>query len=225
MKPLFFSLNDSSGLRAHVYSQFNMPVSAQLAGQHPVISGPAKFRVRGKARSWPAMFKSPDGVLIVSEKTAMQLEDDGVGGYAVFDAELEFTDSFALLATPIPRYFWLKPLGSLEIDEHRIMELSQPGGGFERTYPVRETWNGGDFIRIAKRNWNLIYCSRRIVELARKHHWKSLMFIPMDLELGVYTDYVDGRYWIDYLGRKWPPDWYPPGMQGDPSNLEDVAES
>ena len=222
MNPLFFAFSISSGIRASVSERSEAPIPARLAGEYPVMEGFAKFYIYGKTRSWPAVVDSHDGLLLVTDTTADQLVSEGIRGYKLFDAELEFRESFTLLAKSAPRYFWLKPLGSIEIDESRIKEVSEHHGGFERTYPIRETWNGGDFIRIAKRTWNSLYCSRRIVEIARKYRWKSLMFNPMDMEQAMFVQYVEGRDWIDYLGKKWPPDWYPPGMQGDPSNLEET---
>jgi hypothetical protein len=57
------------------------------------------------------------------------------------------------------------------------------------------------------------------VQLARDHRWTNFRFLPVDISR---RDSIRWRG-IDYLGEKWPPDWYPaPASQG--KNAAEWAE-
>src|SRR5205814_8332421 len=76
--------------------------------------------------------------------------------------------------------------------------------------PKLETWNGADFGR-CRNQQQVIYCSLRVLLLARECGWLNFRFQPID----VLQERSMGWSGIDYLGKQWPPlKWYPerPGV-------------
>lgn len=72
--------------------------------------------------------------------------------------------------------------------------------------PIDESWDGSDFMIAGLHHGGLLpfggfYCTRRVVELARREGWSNLSFTPAD-----YIGVCGG----DFRKRPWPPEqWYP----------------
>lgn len=77
----------------------------------------------------------------------------------------------------------------------------------DRYVPREGSWRGNDLfmLRYPKLH-RAVFCTRRVLDLAREKRWRGLRFEPIDVERKLSLGW-DG---IDYLGKKWPPDsWYP----------------
>jgi hypothetical protein len=63
------------------------------------------------------------------------------------------------------------------------------------------------------------FCDLKFLLLAREIGASNFFFRPLDLP--DYTDVFSPPFRIDYLGKQWPPKWYPDGFEPHPNNLTD----
>lgn len=63
------------------------------------------------------------------------------------------------------------------------------------------------------------YCNIDFLLLARELKASNFYFKPLDLP--DHPDVFVRPFKIDYLGKKWPPKWYPKGFEPHPNNLTD----
>jgi len=71
--------------------------------------------------------------------------------------------------------------------------------------PDPESWSGADLFCVdGLATYSAYGCTRRVIELAREHRWTNFHFRPMEIPLKWAMSWG-----VDYLGKKWPPDWRP----------------
>lgn len=80
--------------------------------------------------------------------------------------------------------------------------------------PILSEWDRNDFIPIreGKRNGSM-YCSRRVVEIAKEDNWSNFEFRLIDS--------VGNDNCMDFREKTWPPEtWYPPNQPEGPHCVE-----
>jgi hypothetical protein len=172
---------------------------------------------RPPATEWPDCMQDLASIpgLLLSQRVVEVLRAECTG-ILDFQPARVIQNTCAKLRTEPPLYFYMNIAGRIDIDPV-ASEVTGPepcsgcyvrDGYFEarRLVPVRESWDGSDLFKIRNLGTGQIYCSRRVVELARRERWTNLNIQPMDTETR-FSYRFEG---IDYLGEKWPPDnWYP----------------
>ena len=220
IKPVLFTIRND-GLYLYPRKVRAITVEQQKRGESCIEPGPVMFAANGSAREWPLVMITHEAALLATIEVFNQLSDSGINIAQIYPAGIYDVQSKALGKKPRPEYFWTAPGGGVHIDE---LKTEEPGSydGLRWT-PRLDTWNRNDLFRAANRDWAFLFCSARFLLLARKHCWKQLRFCPLDIDPTSIRKYPknDG---IDFLGKQWPPLWYPPGIEGHPSNLEEVAE-
>ena len=148
---------------------------------------------------------------MVSERVIETLKDARVTGFAAYPVTLRAIKS-AKLRRSVPRYFHLHIERGIWIDftaytgtPDVCSKCGQMLGyvDVKQRIPRPETWNGKDVFE----GWNAVgpFCSKRVLLLAREQRWTNFLFNPVDVD-----DRLERRWrGIDYLGKKWPPQWYP----------------
>lgn len=155
-------------------------------------------------------------VRLFSDRIVNGLEEIGGTGFTVHPVRVKRIDGAGLFkAAAAPKYFYLEITGEIDID----MNASGVGGAPQcpgcfrwlsksaephRYVPAGHTWDGADLLRLRNLPYRMLFCTRRVLELARRDRWRGVGFEPMD---------VDRRHpsGINHLARTWPPErWYPP---------------
>jgi len=172
-----------------------------------------------KGTKWPDIVGSgsPPPPFFISEHVIRTFEREGVTGYEARPAIIEAgaVKSKKLKAIRPPKYFFLEVTGRIDIDLEasglagpdicpvcfRREGLREP----ERIVPRPETWDGSDIFRIRNYSFGTHYCTEKVLLLARENRWTNFRFEPMD----AIQRYATGWKGIDYLGKRWPPKWYP----------------
>jgi hypothetical protein len=65
------------------------------------------------------------------------------------------------------------------------------------------------------------YCDLQFLLLAREIGATNFRFRPLDLP--EYSAVFTPPFKVDYLGKQWPPQWYPDGFEPEDSNLSDTV--
>jgi len=127
-----------------------------------------------------------------------------------------------------PRYYRLTPKGSVafDLDASNLSHLKldpETGKVLEgrlhgsRDIILPDSWDGQPLC-LCRRPLlpKFVYCTRDIIELARAERWSNARFVPTGL-----TPKESTHWQIDYLGRHWPPRWYPkrPSAADEPEAL------
>lgn len=152
---------------------------------------------------------------MISQRVIDTLHEANVTGFEQHSVRITDIKSAKLRIISPPQYYYLNIDGHMDIDleasEVKVALLcpvcfasekrSQP----ERFVPLAETWDGSDVFILRNFPSGLIFCTRKVLELARQHSWTNFRFQPMNVLQH------DAMSWkgIDYLGKKWPPQWYP----------------
>ena len=181
--------------------------------------------------SWPDFMLVGDLQLpfLVTEKVADDLSNARVANLEYSPVLLRSND-----ATSYRRYFHVVPPKGIAIDQsktpfkrkirgrcaHCGMLLFEPipKGVMpdllapDRVVPDEDTWDGSDlFIMRDYPMGHAVFCTERILLLARERRWSNCRFEPVDTSRHQSVGW-DG---IDYLGTRWPPQWYPkPASEG-----------
>ncbi|MBX9788175.1 MAG: hypothetical protein K2Y37_04610 [Pirellulales bacterium] len=77
-----------------------------------------------------------------------------------------------------------------------------------------------DLFNLGGRSRSRFFCTLRFVEMARQRRWTNLHFKPINLVKPRYTRWLG----VDYLGERWPPQWYPERASLGQSPEEWVAQ-
>lgn len=129
---------------------------------------------------------------------------------------------------PPGAYFWMETIGEIECswpelglgkaDICPVCKNAQKTFRPKRFIPLVETWDESDFMRLT--NWfnGYVFCTTKILDLARKHRWSNLWFEPMDFPIPE-NNLIGPNFNIDYMNRRWKGDWYPPEVQPDSRNV------
>lgn len=159
--------------------------------------------------------------IVVSKRVRESILRNNIIGISFFtlSEDRNITKPLDLFWTSIGGVIRVNP-NSLNLHDDDICQLcliTIRNPKIKRFIPMIETWDGSDFFRV--KNWynKHIFCTRRVVELAREERWSNLQFEPMDRP----REQIIMPFGIDYLGKEWPPEnWYPDGVKPDPRNLE-----
>lgn len=173
--------------------------------------------------SWP--------LFLVSRRVVVALEQIGAKGFE--PRAVCFTKVQSPAMQNAPDYFYLDVKGRIDIDlkSSGLEGAQQCPGCFRdlstklieptRYVPAREGWDGSDLFRLRNRPNLLVFCTRRILELARQERWTNFRFEPMD----VVQRHAVSWSGIDYLGEQWPPaKWYPDAPGAGKSIAELVGQ-
>ena len=118
----------------------------------------------------------------------------------------------------VPKFFYIVPKPGLELDlaaggviadnrcpqcgAYRKIEFTKAHGRYAFV-PKVETWTGLDIFTFSNFPGEQVYCSFRILELARKFRWANFQFHPLKLKNPTGKVPAKG---IDYLSStNWPP--------------------
>jgi hypothetical protein len=177
-----------------------------------------------ETRRWQEFFRTGSATFAVSEAVAKAIQAQGMRGVTPCPLINLLISAKRLQTDKPPSYYWLHIRRGIELDPSRLYRPGEapPAGRTipaHRCIPLLATWNRSDLFipQPAPTPW--IFCTRRFLKLAHEQKWKGLRFIPMDV-----PDPRTEEFGIDYLKRQWPPQWYPDGVEGDPSNLEETDE-
>lgn len=234
--PVFFEIGHNSAwhrefLRASlVYRDVVRGVPCPECGRKPAHpSGSVRADVDDPARQWPDALGASNAPFLLSGAVACVLKEEGVNGFIAHPVELEIPKRIRVPAPP-PQYYYLDITGRMDIDlEASGIKVAgncpvcfQGGSrsGGERYVPIVDTWDGSDIFTLRNYPSGFAFCTRKVLELARRHRWTNFRFDPMDAE-GKYALCGSG---IDYLGKQWPPaKWYP-GPANEGKSLEQWLE-
>lgn len=100
-----------------------------------------------------------------------------------------------------PNYHWFEFPQRIETEE--IVQLSEGGLFSNSTIPPEILYRN-------IQGQGFVFCDFRFIKLARAYIWKDLFFCPID---------VSDNWSVDYLGKQWPPQWWPEGYEPHPSNV------
>lgn len=185
--------------------------------------GNATASFADKGRNWYDIMHTENMLPIFSERVVDSLKSFGATGVDFFPIEISHIESRALKKKPLPELYWASIKGGIEIDEVYLGEQPERCGmcgsfkGIfrpQRFVPKYAHEADVDFLRIKNINTRYLICSHRVLELARKYKWSNFLFQPLDAGLTQRP-----KHFIDYLGKQWPPRWYPPGFKAHVNNV------
>lgn len=224
MIPRFFSFSYMLPERRNGRTPWAMSLSAPFvsSGVKCQYCGacPGRFQGTGRAEGmiggfWADIMGSGSGgngpSFMISERVANALAAINACGFEIFPVEVAGIESETLAWLPTPRYFYLSIFGRLQIDwvasginppcEHCGAPLAA-----QIQTPHRLIPSPADAPDISfGQPYGGPFCSLSILELAHKNRWTNLIFNPID----VNHEHALNWSGIDYLGKQWPPKWYP----------------
>lgn len=195
----YFTLLEEGGLfKGYKHVDEPSPVSSKLG-----------IRFHEEGREWMPFHISTYGVIVISERAKAQLSDHGIDSEILKPIDVVSIASRRLKATQPPQYWWFYPTRIIDADLIRYT-TSQ---GVNRGYYWRLNKAGKQIIGRPIEGYGVLV-SVDFVCLARKYRWQGLGFRPIDCP----SDFSGGGV-IDYLGKQWPPQWWPDGYEPHPSNV------
>jgi hypothetical protein len=171
-----------------------------------------------KGTKWPDVMGVGDvgPRLLLSERVIDTFGHEGVTGCRPHPVAIAESKSKKLDLNEAPCYFYIEVIGHVDIDPEasrdRVSRCPDCFAALDRTscqvrqfVPIEETWDGSDILQMRNCPCGIMLCTERVLLLARKHRWTNFRFECMD----VIRRHAAKWRGIDYLGRKWPPQWYP----------------
>jgi hypothetical protein len=153
---------------------------------------------------------------IVSKRVVEGLQAIGAQGYMSYPVAIERISAPALSARGAPKYYYIAPVSSVEVDlpasgsppgarcPRCLAAQVDPPPREQRWVPKTETWDGADIFGLGWFPFGY-FCTERVMQLARDGTWTNFRFDPID----ILERHIPRWSGIDYLGRQWPPEWYP----------------
>ena len=195
--PKFFTVAAPSGF-------YFEPVEPTAFG-YETLSDPEKWEgpltahvLEGKKWTDFGDFFSRAGCVSEGVAKILQQKAAGLSFHSIRFAEIE---PKRLNRSPAPTYYWF---GFPKRIETKDVVPGMDGGFFsDSDVPAEVLYQN-------TQNQGFVFCDIRFIKLARAHAWGDLLFRPIDW---------DGRWSIDYLGKQWPPRWWPEGYEPHPSNV------
>lgn len=226
--PRFFRMDDNSvWQKKYAWGNICVPYENKTCPQcgrvDMVRFGPGRVEV-DRGREWPdAIGSAQTGTnppFIISQRVLDVLHNARIAKFSEDPAVIEKIGAKSLRDIPPPRYYYLTVTGEISvdfdaggaslIDQCPVCFRSSSGGTLgSRFVPLSDTWDGSDIFRIRNLSGDAIFCTLKIVDLARQHGWTNFLFEPMDIS---EKQRQESHNWkgIDYLGKPWPPaQWYP----------------
>jgi len=148
--------------------------------------------------SWTDSIGSSE--VILSERAVRALEREEIEGFEAHKVLVKYARVAPLQkASEMPSYYWLEFIGKIDIDrecfDHHEGTVcagcewwkKNPERATSKSQrllvPVMDNWDGSDFVTIGNVLWGGYFCSRRVVELARKEAWTGIEFGGFDPHL------------------------------------------
>lgn len=176
-----------------------------------------------KGKYWPDLLGgySIGPTTFFSERVVENLADEGVRGIEFQPASIADVRSKSLRSLAVPNYFYFNPQQGIDFDLeasgianrgtcavcHQYFPLSDdsPDPKPRRMVPLHNSWTGLDLFCGRNYNSHIMYVTEKVLLLARRHRWTNCRFEPIDILQR------DSLRWcgIDYLGKQWPPKYYP----------------
>jgi hypothetical protein len=165
---------------------------------------------------WPPLSGTSNGICILAEFAAQALLDANVDGIALRPIRRVFGWGNTQPAKlKVPNLYALCPQGRLLLDESYFRETAYSKKDILRMVPMAQQPQSQDLCLTENHPGVGLICTMKVLLIAREEKWKHLEFNPID---NVDND-VD--FAVDYLGKQWPPKWYPDGFEPHPNNLSD----
>lgn len=153
---------------------------------------------------------------MVSERVVTALRQANYTGFRAYPIAIREATSPPLREVPPPKYFHLCVTGEIDVDLEASGVRSEWMCGVcfaarrrtepRRLVPLPRTWDGADLFQIRNYPSGMVFCSERVLLLAREHRWTNFRFQPID----IIRRHAVGWGGVDYLGATWPPAlWYP----------------
>jgi hypothetical protein len=153
---------------------------------------------------------------LVSERVITALRQANYTGFRAYPIAIPEVKSPALRDMPPPKYFHLCVTGEIDVDLKasgirsewmcEVCFAARKRTERRRFIPLPGTWDGADLFQIRNYPSGMVFCSERVLLLAREYRWSNFRFQPMD----TVRRHAVGWEGIDYLGAAWPPTrWYP----------------
>lgn len=185
---------------------------------------PAFYHVEKWPREgvWPPISRSTTGIRILTSEAAEILKKSALSGFKAIP--LPELRPFRVIPPGfnLPGQLWiLTPTGRVRMIESELYSGYTDRDGHKsqfirRFVPALEQPNARDLSLVENTNSHTLVCSMRAVEVFRELAWKDVRFHPLDL-----MDPIGHE--IDPTAKKWPPQWYPDGVEPHPNNLESVS--
>ena len=86
--------------------------------------------------------------------------------------------------------------------------------------PASRQPDARDFCLTSNHPGVFCICSINVLLVARQFHWPRFLLSPLDYFMPDSPSH-DVDFAVDYLGKQWPPKWYPDGFEPHPNNLSD----
>jgi len=155
---------------------------------------------------WPDILPyGPGGYpLVVTKRVLKPLREAGVGSFFTFPVELRIPhehqsppEYHAIFPEPIARVARRKKRDDGPYEPTVVYDVPPDCDTDLMTYD-----RGGERAKLVS-SPSPILCTRRVVELARRHEWQGLIFEAVN---------TPGRdlHRVDHLSEEWPPEWRPP---------------
>jgi hypothetical protein len=164
-----------------------------------------------KANAWPDCLNAI-GVwrgIVVSERVVEKLRRIGIISFGASVLEVMKITSDGLSSICPPRYLHILAEPGIQVQIVAGRDETD-----ERWLLKMEKWSGADVVATQPPNDDRVFCTRRVIELARSERWSNFRFNPSDMTFEEGHGF-DG---IDYLGSDWPPaQWYSGPSQRSPS--------
>lgn len=193
-----------------------------------VSDWPQFVDVRG-GREWSDILTPTNSShgLMVSQRVIEDWAEAGILGYTVTPRAIRKVGSKALKLQKPKFYFEVEPEGEVRfryrfferLDKQFVFRFAtddpegEPRARFmaegyvqhQQLEPISETWDHRDLIKTPGHGrggtFGRCFCSRRLVELARRKQWSNFSFAPID---------AVGCRGGDFRELPWPPErWYP----------------
>ncbi len=177
-------------------------------------TGTARFELN--SGKWHDTIRCDRAGLIVSGAVKNSLDSLSTAHGCLIYYEPYLPTLFGKVAPPSVNYYHWHPISAYDVQDSLIKDDK-----FTPIYRwIPSTADPKELYGQAKgQKSGCLYCTMAFVLLARKNRWSNFWFRPLDLHNN--TDWSIPDFRINYLGKQWPPKWYPDGFEPHPNNLTD----
>lgn len=172
---------------------------------------------------WVDIIGGPGNLIFVSEKVAESIHASNLKGVELIDIAIGNIENKRMRELGPKKIFLLNVTGRINIDTKIARSSYDSYNSTQHFVPSSDSNMNFDFMLLNNDPIPISFCSRKVVDLARKDRWSNLATAPMDILRSQFFIGKD-KFRIDYLGKKWPPQWYPEGYEPHPNNLEEVDD-
>lgn len=202
-----------------------------IPGLHFVAGDRPEIAICSSGKQWTDCLTpkiSLGSGLVVSERIIDSILENNLSGVKIRQVNIDFSSMRKVPLKTNSDYFIISPTGAPPPVFYRVFEFSDevfkykfetgnPSdprlkyGAVEFTQQIQKVlidpeWQGEDFMKVPNRTdgialFGAFYCSRKVVEIARRESWSNFCFYPFDRM---------GSAFGDFRKFSWPPEtWYP----------------